>query len=913
MLVVLLQRTPAVRAIATAAEFVLSAPLGNVLRSSLAAATALGGIHTIAGATELASSTPSPAQLAVGTNTNIAFGVTGTLGDATSWNVSGSVPPGLTFQGGKTSGTINTGTLTLSGTPTTAGNYSISLVARYDPLGINSPTFNYSFNVTGPANVAPSITTQPQNQTVTAGANVTFTSGANGTPAPTFQWRKNNADINGATNSSLTLNNVQAGDAGNYTLVATNSAGTATSNAATLTVNAATSAPVITQQPSNQTVTVGNAVTFTAAASGNPAPSYQWQFNGANIGGATASTYSIGSVTANQAGTYRVVATNSAGSAQSNDATLTVNPAPVPPAFTLQPVNQTIILRRAVTFTAAASGTPAPAYQWKRNGAAIAGANGATYTIASVGVADAGTYTVVASNLAGTATSTGATLIVLTNGVPNDFNGDGQPDLLWQNTGTGQRSIWLMNGLTPTAGVDLGTLPVEWVIAGTGDFTGDGKPDLLWQNTVTGQRSLWAMNGTTAMYGIDLGTVPLDWWIAGVGDFNADGQPDILWTNTATNERAIWLMNGTTPTAGVSLGIIPFEWSIVGAADFNLDGQTDLLWSNVLTGERSIWLMNGTNATAGISLGFFTPRLQVSGTGDYNGDGYIDILVSDQVSGARSVWMMNGTAISNTVPLATVGPEWILNRPVPRRVPVDFNADSKSDIVWQNLITGERSAWLMNGTTALSGISLGTRSIDWEIAATGDFNTDGKADLVWQNTVTGERNIWLMDGGTKLSEVALPTIPVDWKLRATGDFNLDGAVDLVLQNTTTGECVVWFMSGATPTGGVSLGVQPLTMQIVGCGDFNADSKADLVWTNTATGERSIWLMNGTTMASNTSLGVVDPQWEIVGTGDFDQDGNADLVWQNTATGERSIWLMNGTSPRAGISLGSAPTYWSIRN
>ncbi len=586
------------------------------------------------------------------------------------------------------------------------------------------------------------------------------------------------------------------------------------------------------------------------------------------------------------------------------------------PGIPIQPASQTIVTGNAVTFTATVSGSPTPTYQWQKNGVNIAGATTATYTIAAVSASDAGSYTVVVTNSGGSTTSNAAVLTIVpfhpSDGMA-DFNNDGRPDLLWQNTLTGQRSIWLMNGLTATGGADLGTVPVEWVIAGTADFTGDGKTDLLWQNTVTGQRSVWAMNGTTALYGVDLGTVSLDWWIAGIGDFNGDGKPDILWTNTVTNERAIWLMNGTTAISGVSLGIIPFEWTIAGAADFNLDGKTDILWSNVLTGERSIWLMNGTTATAGISLGIFTPRLQISGTGDYNGDGSIDILLSDQVSGARSVWLMNGTSIASTVSLGTVSPDWILNRPVPRRVPVDFNADNKSDIVWQNTVTGERAAWLMNGTTALSGISLGSRSTDWEIAATGDFNFDGRADLVWQNTATGERNIWLMNGATKLSEVALPTIPVDWKFRATGDFNLDGAVDLVLQNTTTGECVVWFMSGATPTGGVSLGIQPLTMQIVGCGDFNADSKADIVWTNTSTGERSIWLMNGTTMDSSASLGVVPLQWAIAGTGDFDQDGNADLVWQNTATGERSIWLMNGTSPRTGVSLGTAPTSWSIRN
>ncbi len=793
-------------------------------------------------------------------------------------------------------GTINGSTLTITGVGT--------VVVRAKQPGYTSPPPENQLFYNPATDVVRSITVSKKTLTVTANDKTKVYGAANPTLTASISGLVNGdtaAVVSGAPVLSTTA--TTGSSPGNYPI--TISAGTlAAANYTFAFVNGTLSVtkavPVITW-PTPTPIVSGTALSsIQLNATANVAGTFV--YNPAAGAVLSTGTQTLG-VTFNPTDTTNYVSTTAQRS-------LTVLPVGFP-VFTLQPASQYVIAHRTATFTAAATGNPAPTYQWRKNGANIPGATSATYAIPNVGFADAATYTVVATNSLGAATSASATLNI-TSG-QGDFNADGQPDLLWQNTGTGQRSVWLMNGLTATGGVDLGTVPVEWVIAGTGDFTGDGKTDLLWQNTVTGQRSVWAMNGTTAMYGIDLGTVPLDWWIAGVGDFNADGQPDILWTNTSTNERAIWLMNGTTAISGVSLGIIPFEWTIAGAADFNLDGKTDILWSNVLTGERSVWLMNGTNATAGISLGFFTPRLQISGTGDYNGDGYADILLSDQVSGARSVWLMSGTTIASTASLATVSPDWILNRPVPRHVPVDFNADSKSDIVWQNTITGERSAWLMNGTTPLSGISLGTRSTDWQIVATGDFNFDGRADLVWQNTATGECNIWLMNGGTKLSEVALPTIPVVWKFRATGDFNLDGAVDLVLQNTTTGECVVWLMNGATPTGGVSLGIQPLTMQIVGCGDFNADSKADLVWTNTSTGERSIWLMNGTTMASNVSLGVVPLQWAISGTGDFDQDGNADLVWQNTATGERSIWLMNGTSPRSGVSLGTAPTYWSIRN
>ena len=68
----------------------------------------------------------------------------------------------------------------------------------------------------------------------------------------------------------------------------------------------------------------GNPVTFTALAIGAPTPTYQWQFNGRNISGATSSSYTISSVTTNDAGNYSVIASNSAGSTNSATAVLQV-------------------------------------------------------------------------------------------------------------------------------------------------------------------------------------------------------------------------------------------------------------------------------------------------------------------------------------------------------------------------------------------------------------------------------------------------------------------------------------------------------------------------------------------------------------------------------------------------------------
>src|SRR5215472_12260846 len=176
--------------------------------------------------------------------------------------------------------------------------------------------------------------------------------------------------------------------------------------------------PGITTQPASQTVTAGQTATFTVVASGTAPLSYQWQKNGANIAGATSSSYTTPVTTTSDSGsTFDVVVSNTAGSATSNAATLTVNPAPVAPTIITQPTNQTVTVGQAATFSVTATGTAPLSYQWRKNGANIAGATSASYTTPATTTSDSGsTFLVVVSNSAGTATSSAATLTV--NPVP---------------------------------------------------------------------------------------------------------------------------------------------------------------------------------------------------------------------------------------------------------------------------------------------------------------------------------------------------------------------------------------------------------------------------------------------------------------------------------------------------------------
>jgi sugar lactone lactonase YvrE len=211
-----------------------------------------------------------------------------------------------------------------------------------------SVTSNPALLMVTAATTAPAFTTQPASQTIAVGQSASFTVVATGTPAPTVAWRlggSNLADglltsgacagatVTGSTSATLTLANVPLGCSGAvFSAVARNGvAPDAVSNSATLTVNPVATAPSVTLQPVDVTVLAPATATFTAAASGAPMPTVQWQLSidggqtWANINGATSPIYTTPATAAgdNQK-RFRAVFSNASGSATTNAATLTV-------------------------------------------------------------------------------------------------------------------------------------------------------------------------------------------------------------------------------------------------------------------------------------------------------------------------------------------------------------------------------------------------------------------------------------------------------------------------------------------------------------------------------------------------------------------------------------------------------------
>jgi uncharacterized repeat protein (TIGR03803 family) len=348
-----------------------------------------------------------------------------------------------TLLAGQTNGTLTLASVTTNN----AGAYTVVVSDQFGSV-TSSPA---SLTVIIPL---PTITQPPQNYTVTNGYTASFTNVASG-PGPLFyQWYFNtNTPVAGGTNAILLLTFAATNQAGFYTVVVTNTFGSATSSPARLTV--ISTAPIIFSQPQSLTVSNGDPVAFAVTAAGQNPLRYQWFTNSVStthaLAGKTNSTLTYAAASNNLAGNYLVVITNSLGKATSNPALLTVITKPV---ITLQPQNVTVTNGNPATFIAGATGAGLLKFQWYfRTNTLLAGATNTTLNFTNAITNLAGAYRVIVTNVFGKATSSLATLTIVTK--PNLLNftfnpSNGSVSLALANVAKSTNRLWATTNLVST-------------------------------------------------------------------------------------------------------------------------------------------------------------------------------------------------------------------------------------------------------------------------------------------------------------------------------------------------------------------------------------------------------------------------------------------------------------------------------
>jgi len=334
--------------------------------------------------------TTQPAALSVTSGNDAVFAVAahGTEALSYQWRLNGTNIAGA-----------NNPVLRLSAvTSANAGAYTVTITNSAGTVASNPALLAVS--VSAPAAVAPSIVTQPASVTANVGSTATLAVGVDGTGPFTFQWRRDGVNVTGATSAVLTFNSVALPNAGNFSVVVTNSAGSVTSSNAVLDISAASglTIPTITSQPSTLIVPFRGSGVLAVGATGSGPLAYQWSKDGAELPGATLPVLDFRIVADVDVGTYTVTVSNSAGSVMSRAADIILLGAPV---ITQQPVDVTALEGANATFFVAASSSGLR-YQWSVNGTPIPGAISATFNLGPLVIANNGAvYSVLVYNGAG--------------------------------------------------------------------------------------------------------------------------------------------------------------------------------------------------------------------------------------------------------------------------------------------------------------------------------------------------------------------------------------------------------------------------------------------------------------------------------------------------------------------------------
>ncbi|MBI5802424.1 MAG: immunoglobulin domain-containing protein [Verrucomicrobia bacterium] len=572
-----------------------------------------------------------------------------------------------------------------TGSSVTLANVVLSQAGLYSVVISNPGGTTTSANATLTVLVPPLITPgpngggpdgQPQSLTVVQGQNATFSVNATGTAPLAYQWRFAGVNISGATNTTVTLTNVLASQAGLYSVVISNSGGSTTSANATLTVLLP---PTIIVQPVSQTLTAGATLNLSVTATGSPTLTYLWRLNGTTIPGATAATLTLLNVQKSLEGNYTVVVSNPYGTVTSAVAVVTIQS---PPAIADngQPQPQTVIQGNTATFSVTATGDAPLSYQWRFGGVNIVGATANPLVLTGVQTNQAGNYSVVVSNPFGSVTSSNALLtvrvppfiitqpapatqtVVAGNNASITVVAGGDPTLTYQ---------WLLNGV-PVTGATAATLTLNAVqVSQLGNYTvvvsnpyGTVTSAIATLDVksapfvATQPQSLTVIQGSLAAFSVTAGgdgPFTYQWRFGGTNIVGATaasfGLASALTNNAGNYSVVITSPYGSVTSSNALLTVRVPPFIITQPLSQSVVAGITVTFTVVAGGDPALtyqWRFNGAAITGATGTTLTLPGVQATQAGDYS------VVVTNPYGTATSA---NATLTVKTAPFVASHPQ----------------------------------------------------------------------------------------------------------------------------------------------------------------------------------------------------------------------------------------------------------------
>ena len=590
----------------------------------------------------------------------------------------------------------------------------------------------------------PEILANPASQTVCEGAPVTFSVNVGVTTNPTYQWLKNGSPISGATNPTYAIASVTTSDAGNYSVTVNGICGSpVTSGNAVLTVN---TSPVITVQPvASQALCEGVPASFSVTATGT-ALTYQWKKNGVNIGGATASTFTIPGIVTADGATYTVTISGTCTPpVTSNGSVLTVRELP---EILADPASQTVCAGAPVTFSVNVGVTTNPTYQWLKNGSPIGGATNPTYTIASVATGDAGNYSVTVNGICGSPVTSGNAVLTvdtspvitvqpivsqsLCEGVPASFS--------VMATGTALTYQWKKNGVS-IGGATASTYTIPAIATADGAtytvvVTGTCVPPVTSTASVlivqerpeiiTGPAGKTVCEGSPVTFTVDAGvtTSPTYQWFKGgspIGGAIASSFTIPAAALTDAGNYTVTVSGTCAPpitSAAATLNVNPNPNATASDAAI-CSGQTTSIAitnPNAVPGTSFTWTIQSATNVSGASAGSGNLIGQLLTSTDGVNPGYVTYLILP-TSGAGcngSTYAVNVAV--KPVPTVAASPQIICS-----------GSSTSVLITNPNGVSGTTYSWTVIGTTNVTGAVAGNGSTISQILTSTNGVTPGSA------------------------------------------------------------------------------------------------------------------------------------------------------------------------------------------